>query len=213
MEAAINYSPNCEGSEAGLFFVPASQSKRPLSVGSNPGATFAGTQAEFTVEDVYFMGFKAATPEVYEQRFWSYVDKSGECWMWLGGGRNGYGAFSTRTNNVETSHYAHRYAYEITKGPIPEGKTLDHLCHNRDESCPGGSDCPHRKCVRPDHVEPASNIENVMRGKSPAALNARKTHCVHRHEFTAENTIDYNGVRLCRACRKANSLRRHKRVQ
>jgi len=46
----------CQGSDAGFLFVPpAILSKRPSSVGSYPGATLAGTQAESTVEDFCFM--------------------------------------------------------------------------------------------------------------------------------------------------------------
>jgi hypothetical protein len=50
---------------------------------------------------------------------------------------------------------------------------LDHLCHNADLQCPGGRGCPHRRCVRPDHLEVVTRQVNVRRGRSPAATGAR----------------------------------------
>lgn len=96
---------------------------------------------------------------------------------------------------------AHRAAYEAFVGPIPNGMTIDHLCHTRDDSCPGGKECPHRSCVNPDHLEVVTLAENKRRGRSVAALNARKTHCRYGHEFTPENTAPVpRGGRSCRAC-------------
>lgn len=122
------------------------------------------------------------------QRFESkiaYCPTTG-CWLWEGPGMgNGYGVF-----NVGFKHLsAHRFAYEMLKGPIPPGLTIDHLCRNR-------------ACVNPDHMEPVTNVENVMRGESLAAQNARKTHCMRGHEFTVENTNTNGGRRQCRACNR-----------
>lgn len=188
-----------QGSDAGFLFVPpASLSNSPSSVGSYPGATLAGTQAEFTVEDFCFM---YGPHKSYEERFWSKVDKSGDCWLWLAGGMNGYGVFSTYEDGKSLTHYAHRYAFELVRGPIEEGLTLDHLCHTLDPACGGGNSCKHRRCVNPDHLDPTTDIDNVMRGKSAAALNFAKTHCHRGHPFSPENTyISKEGGRSCRTC-------------
>jgi hypothetical protein len=56
--------------------------------------------------------------------------------------------------------------------------------------------------------------ENIRRGEGIGVVNSRRTHCVHGHEFTAENTYrDPKGRRQCRECgRRANrELRRRKR--
>lgn len=56
---------------------------------------------------------------------------------------------------------AHRYSYTVLHGrKIPEGKIIDHLCRNR-------------ACVNPDHMEPVTNRENVIRGDSPRLTRER----------------------------------------
>lgn len=73
---------------------------------------------------------------------------------------------------------------------------LDHLCRNR-------------RCCRPDHLEPVTHKENVLRGMAPSAINARKTHCKRGHEFTAENIYPSpDGVRRCRECRRLRHAER-----
>lgn len=97
--------------------------------------------------------FVARVSEV--DRFWSKVDlhgpahpELGRCWVWIAPvNRYGYGRFARTTDHRVL---AHRYAYELLVGPIPEGMTLDHLCERQ-------------ACVRPSHLEPVSNAENVRR--------------------------------------------------
>lgn len=54
--------------------------------------------------------------------------------------------------------FAHRVAYVNTHGAIPEGMTVDHICHNvslaSDECAPGA--CEHRRCVEPSHLRALS---------------------------------------------------------
>lgn len=142
-----------------------------------------------------------------EERFWAKVEPTGCCWYWTGEiGANGYGRYAVKIDG-KTAHYgAHRYAYELLVGPIGEGLTLDHLCNNP-------------PCVNPDHLVPASMTDNTLRGHSPWAVNARKTHCVHGHPFSGENLImdrqspsNGGGIhRRCRACSRETSKRRAER--
>ncbi|OZC50545.1 hypothetical protein CH289_16090 [Rhodococcus sp. RS1C4] len=123
------------------------------------------------------------------ERFWSKVDRraADECWPWLRSTlAGGYGRYRLPTKHV----LAHRFAYELVVGPVPEGLTLDHTCRNR-------------ICVNPSHLDPVTMRENTLRGESVPAVNARKTHCVRGHEFTTENTYPIPaGGRACRTCRQ-----------
>lgn len=126
-----------------------------------------------------------------EERFWAKVQPTGFCWEWTASKAHGYGYFN--------GSRAHRFAYELLVGPIPDGLVIDHLCRNRG-------------CVNPDHLEPVTQRENTMRGYSFSRLHARKTHCIRGHEFTPENTkTRSNGARICRECMRLHALRQNAR--
>ncbi len=109
------------------------------------------------------------------------IDAAG-CWIWQLAQRG-------------TSRMAHILSYRTFRGPVPAGLELDHLCRVR-------------SCVNPDHLEAVTPRVNTRRSLSPAARNAVKTHCIHGHEFSLENTYLYRNMRQCRACQKARDGRR-----
>jgi HNH endonuclease len=129
------------------------------------------------------------------KRFWPKVDKNGpipeyrpelgQCWIWTRGCTGkGYGAFKVRGKQTP----AHRVAYELSKGDIPEGLDLDHLCRVRN-------------CVNPDHLEPVTSLENIRRGYAYSAVDFRKTHCPQGHPYEGENVASTStGGRRCREC-------------
>jgi len=124
-------------------------------------------------------------PDIVE-RFWFYVEKTTNCWSWKGHiGTLGYGQFRFNYKRISP----HRFSYEIHKGKIPKGLVIDHLCRNP-------------KCVNPDHLEVVTRAENVMRGFSPHAINARKTHCKKGHKLDES--------RKCKKCQKMYRLNRIK---
>lgn len=82
-----------------------------------------------------------------QKRFWAKVQKTDSCWNWTGcffrkKGKKTYGCFQNRA--------AHRFSYELEKGKVPDGLTIDHLCENK-------------ACVNPEHLECVTQLENVNR--------------------------------------------------
>jgi len=88
------------------------------------------------------------------------IQQTGDlCWRWMGSLKNnGYG--QCRHNGP--GRPAHRVAYQLFIGPVPDGMEIDHTCHDR-KSCPGGLGCPHRACVNPFHLKAVTHRENIRR--------------------------------------------------
>lgn len=130
------------------------------------------------------------------ERFAEKVRQNGDCWEWAAGLMGGgYGQFHYQGKPA----YAHRWLYELAIGPIPDGLTLDHLCRNR-------------KCVRPDHLEPVTRGENVLRGIGPSGVAVRATHCPKGHPYSGENlVIKKDGSRRCKECHRINANTRYHR--
>lgn len=134
-----------------------------------------------------------------EERFWARVQKTETCWLWTGSKNgNGYGFISQRPLPRVS---AHRFAYELFKGPIPDGLEPDHLCRVR-------------HCVYPAHLEAVDHRTNTLRGETIAAYNAAKTHCINGHPFDSENTYRRQGVwRGCRTCNRVYQKRAREKAR
>ena len=133
-------------------------------------------------------------PRSVAERFWTQVEFTDTCWLWkagvFSGGRHRYPCFTDETHK---SIGGHRWAYQFCIGPIPAGLQVDHLCRNT-------------LCVNPDHLEAVTRTENIRRGTSPTAANARKTHCPRGHLLVPPNLVNLaSGGRMCKTCKAAYS--------
>lgn len=127
-----------------------------------------------------------------------FVDKvrvipCGGCWEWTARlNRDGYGEFWWD----DRAQKAHRVAYELMVGPIPDGLTLDHLCRNR---------C----CVNPNHLEPVSITVNIRRMRPDG-----ETECPRGHPLTGDNVGTRTGRngrpwRVCRRCDRERQMAKY----
>lgn len=127
------------------------------------------------------------------QRFHSSyeVDAVG-CWVWQKYLQRGYGIFYPTSDD---RWLAHRWSFTQSRGPIPEGLELDHLCRNR-------------ACVNPDHLEPVTGAENTRRG-----VLARPT-CKYGHDKADQYITSRRDGRIdrhCRPCQQARTAAYRKR--
>lgn len=94
-------------------------------------------------------------------RFWSKVDRSGDCWLWQSSRMpNGYGRFHL---GARESHpcYAHRTAWELTHGPIPKGLSVLHHCDVR-------------ACCKPSHLFLGTQADNMQDAARKGRLHVRR---------------------------------------
>jgi HNH endonuclease len=112
----------------------------------------------------------------------------GGCWVFTGSARCGSKLQYGQARHPETGRAvpAHRLAWELENGPIPEGLDLDHLCRRE-------------LCIRPFHLEPVTHRTNVLRGQAPNIL-------IHLSGVCAEGHSDWyqrpgSTSLQCRPCR------------
>jgi hypothetical protein len=107
--------------------------------------------------------------QTLEQRFWRKVHKTETCWLWIAAKwPNGYGHFYLFSHHA----LAHRVAWELTHGSVPEGIEVLHNCPDRDN----------KACVNPAHLWLGTHADNyydaINKGQlTPAMLRRRETNC------------------------------------
>ena len=131
-------------------------------------------------------------------RFWEKVRPAPPmaCWEWTAATSHGYGVFVIERKNLR----AHRVAYELMIGPIPQGLVLDHLCHNRG-------------CVNPYHLDPVPlevNSGRSLAGEINRARILAQQFCVRGHDLNDPTVarVTSDGYRQCRECKRIWRTRR-----
>lgn len=131
--------------------------------------------------------------ERFEEKY--FPEPNTGCWLWTGAiNGSGYGQLFMNGRLMQ----AHEFSYSMKNGPVADGLELDHLCRTR-------------LCVNPDHVEPVSHHENMLRRA------ATVTHCKYGHpyvegSFFLKKRKNRPGIaRRCKQCH--NRMEREKRAR
>lgn len=148
--------------------------------------------------------YVAPRPTLRERFDSKVLKRDSGCWEWSGAHfqATGYAIFNVPSDRDGRwrPRTAHRVSYELYVGPIPDGLFIDHLCRNHG-------------CVNPEHLEPVTPQDNVLRGEAPCAISVRENRCAKGHEFTPANTYlrrRANGKtkRECRECARRREAAR-----
>lgn len=118
------------------------------------------------------------------ERLWPRVERVGECMEWQGTrNEHGYGALRVDGRLIK----AHRFAWEITHGPIPDGLDVLHSCDNP-------------PCCNPDHLSLGTARDNaaemVERGRHACSLSTSHLRRGERHpaaKLTTEAVASIRG--------------------
>ena len=115
-------------------------------------------------------------------RFWKKVNKTDECWEWIGlKGRGGYGRISVYGKH----RAAHRVAWMLSGNDLKDDASLDHLCFNK-------------SCVNPSHLRISDKKLNAENRPGPNANSSTGhwgvTYIPSRGVYEAR--VGHNGKRL-----------------
>lgn len=137
-----------------------------------------------------------------EERFWSKVNVAGsdECWLWTAHLCTGYGRIKVAGKDI----LAHRVAYQLVRGDIPEGMDVDHRCLNR-------------PCVNPAHLRLVTRKQNNEHQRAAYRNSRSGARGVHPDRGRWRATVRHNGtlvhVGMFTSIEEADSAARAKRLE
>lgn len=124
-------------------------------------------------------GIKPQNPP--EVRFWKFVDKQSDCWIWIGNKRGNYGSFSVGSRSLG-SVLAHRFSWSMySKQETPKGMVIMHSCDNP-------------LCVNPAHLSVGTYMENTH----DMLKKGRHTYIAHKGNDNGKSVLNENIVREIR---------------
>lgn len=117
-----------------------------------------------------------------DEKFWTRVEKTETCWLWTGHmTHDGYGTLRRRKIEQKKMLYAHRYAWMLTHGLIPEGELVLHRCDVRN-------------CVNPEHLflgsHHTNHIDMAMKERSTLTLTADQVREVRTRWAAGARQVD-----------------------
>ncbi|WP_100485619.1 HNH endonuclease signature motif containing protein [Mycobacteroides abscessus] len=123
--------------------------------------------------------------EAEAKRFTAKSKRVVDCLVWQGAlDRDGYGSFYFRGANRR----AHRMAWYIANGAIPDGFVVNHTCRNR-------------ACVNPQHLQMVTARDNALKDSSSVGyVNSQKTKCPNGHPYDKRVMWAGRTQRVCSVC-------------
>lgn len=135
----------------------------------------------------------------------NYLESS-PCWEWIASKSiQGYGNIRINKQLVRT----HRFIYEYYHGTICPDLQINHKCKNK-------------KCCNLLHLEQVNAQQNCNYSRKEYLLglkkrihrNSKKTHCMHGHEFTEENThMRTDSTRRCKICHRRRNIKSYQKIK